>query len=150
MTTLLTLTGLLTCAILLTWLAHRVDVPFPIVLVIGGGLLGFAPGLPEIPFNPELILALVLPPILFGAAYQTSPGFQRQLRAISLLAIGLVIATTLAVGAVLKWLLPDIPWAVAFTFGAIISPPDAVAATAIFSRLRAPRLWSAQSKANRS
>jgi Na+/H+ antiporter len=141
MTTLFTLTGLLTCAILLTWLAHRIDVPFPIVLVIGGALLGFVPVLPEIPFDPELILALVLPPILFSAAYQTSlRDFRRQLRAISILAIGLVIATTLAVGAVLKWLLPDVPWAVAFTFGAIISPPDAVAATAIFARLRAPRI----------
>jgi CPA1 family monovalent cation:H+ antiporter len=140
MTTLYTLTGLLTCAILLTWVAHRVGVPFPIVLVLGGGLLGFVPGLPEIPFDPDLILVLMLPPVLFAAAYQTSlRDFKQQLRAISLLAIGLVIVTTLGVGAVLKWLLPDIPWAVAFTFGAIVSPPDAVAATSIFSRLRAPR-----------
>lgn len=128
-------------AVVVIWAAGRIGVPYPIALVIAGGLLGFVPGLPRIPFEPALMLQIVLPPILFAAAYKTSwRDFRRQLRSITLLAVGLVIATTLIVGLALRWLLPDIPWAVAFAFGAIISPPDAVAATAIFSRLRAPRI----------
>ncbi len=132
---------LLAVAVLLTWWARRIGIPYPIVLVVGGALLGFIPGLPTIPFDPTLILALVLPPILYGAAYNISMReFKQQIRAITLLAVGLVIATTLVVGAVLKWLIPDIPWAIAFAFGAIVSPPDAVAATAIFSRARISRM----------
>jgi len=83
---------------------------------------------------------LVLPPILYQAALLTSwRDFKANLRQIGLLAIGLVIVTTLAVGATLKFLIPDIPWAAAFAFGAIVSPPDAVAATAIISKLHMPR-----------
>jgi CPA1 family monovalent cation:H+ antiporter len=109
-------------------------------LVIGGGALGFVPGLPEIPFEPELILFLVLPPILYQAALLTSwRDFKANAGTIGLLAIGLVAVTTLAVGAALKLMIPEIPWAVAFVFGAIVSPPDAVAATAILSRLNIPR-----------
>src|SRR5216684_1235395 len=86
------------------------------------------------------LLVLVLPPILYQAALLTSwRDFKANLRTISLLAIGLVLATTLVVGAALKALIPEIPWAAAFVFGAIVSPPDAVAATAILSRLNMPR-----------
>jgi len=110
------------------------------VLVIGGGVLGFIPKLPQLEFDPELILVLVLPPILYQAALLTSwRDFKVNIRPIGLLAIGLVIATTLAVGAAFKLLVPDCPWAVAFVLGAIVSPPDAVAATAILSRLNIPR-----------
>ena len=128
------------CAIALCWAARRFDFPYPIALVIGGGVLGFVPLVPQLPVDPEIILVLVLPPILYQAASLTSwRDFALSLRAIGLLAIGLVAVTTLAVGAALKFLLPDIPWAVAFAFGAIVSPPDAVAATAILSRLNIPR-----------
>lgn len=131
---------LLMCAAVLGWLARRLRFPYPIALVIGGGALGFVPNLPELPFDPQLILVLVLPPILYQAALLTSwRDFRANLRPIGLLAIGLVIATTLAVGATLKWLVPEIPWAAAFVLGAIVSPPDAVAATAILSRLSVPR-----------
>jgi CPA1 family monovalent cation:H+ antiporter len=93
-----------------------------------------------LPFDPELILVLVLPPTLYQAAALTSwRDFAVSIRTIGLLAIGLVVVTTLAVGAALKLLIPDIPWAAAFVFGAIVSPPDAVAATAILSRLNIPR-----------
>jgi len=82
----------------------------------------------------------VLPPILYQAALLTSwRDFKANLRPIGMLAIGLVIVTTLAVGAMLKFLIPGMPWAAAFVFGAIVSPPDAVAATAILSRLNMPR-----------
>ncbi|HXM82549.1 MAG TPA: Na+/H+ antiporter [Burkholderiales bacterium] len=131
---------LLLCALALGWLSRRFAVPYPIALVVGGGLLGFIPRLPQLDLDPQLLLVLVLPPILYQAALLTSwRDFKADLRTISLLAIGLVLATTLVVGAALKALIPDIPWAAAFVFGAIVSPPDAVAATAILSRLNMPR-----------
>ena len=131
---------LLLCALALGWFSRRAKLPYPIALVLGGGLLGFVPGLPQLEFDPQFLLVLVLPPILYQAALLTSwRDFKANLRQISLLAIGLVIVTTLAVGAALKFLIPDIPWAAAFAFGAIVSPPDAVAATAIISKLHMPR-----------
>ena len=128
------------CAVALCWVARHFNFPYPIALVIGGGVLGFIPLVPQLPFDPELILILVLPPILYQAAALTSwRDFALGIRTIGLLAIGLVVVTTLAVGASLKLLIPDISWAAAFIFGAIVSPPDAVAATAILSRLNIPR-----------
>jgi monovalent cation/hydrogen antiporter len=131
---------LMFCAVAVGWIARRVRIPYPIALVIGGGLLGFLPEMPQLAFDPQFILVLVLPPVLYQAALLTSwRDFKANIRPISLLAIGLVIATTLAVGAALKFLIPDIPWAAAFAFGAIVSPPDAVAATAILQQLSIPR-----------
>jgi CPA1 family monovalent cation:H+ antiporter len=134
------LIGLVGAAIALAWLARHLGLPYPIALVVGGAAIGFVPGLPRLPFDPNLILVLVLPPILYQAALFTSwRDFRANLGSISLLAVGLVIATTVAVAAMLKWLVPELPWAVAFAFGAIVSPPDAVAATAIMSRMNVPR-----------
>ena len=131
---------LLLFAVALGWVARHFKFPYPIALVIGGLALGLIPRLPQIPFDPQLILVLVLPPILYQAALLTSwSDFKANIRPIGLLAIGLVIATTLAVGAALKLMVPEVPWAVAFVLGAIVSPPDAVAATAILSRLNIPR-----------
>lgn len=131
---------LMLCAVALGWVARHFNFPYPIALVIGGGALGFVPQLPELPFDPQFILVLVLPPILYQAALLTSwRDFKSNIRPIGSLAIGLVIATTLAVGGALKFLVPEIPWAAAFVLGAIVSPPDAVAATAILSRLSIPR-----------
>src|SRR5437773_5061727 len=131
---------LLLCAVALGWVSRRAGVPYPIALVIGGGALGFIPKLPQLDFDPQFLLVLVLPPILYQAALLTSwRDFKANLRPIGLLAIGLVLVTTLVVGATLKFLIPDIPWAAALVFGAIVSPPDAVAATAILSRLSMPR-----------
>ncbi len=128
------------CALALCWVARHYHFPYPIALVVGGGMLGFVPLASSLPFDPELILFLVLPPILYQAAVLTSwRDFALQIRTIGLLAVGLVIATTLAVGGALKLLLPEIPWSAAFVFGAIVSPPDAVAATAILSRMNIPR-----------
>src|SRR5215467_9486193 len=131
---------LMLCAVALGWVARHFKFPYPIALVIGGGLLGFVPRLPQPQFDPQFTLVLVLPPILYQAALLTSwREFKANIRPIGLLAIGLVLATTLAVGATLKLLIPDLPWAAAFVLGAIVSPPDAVAATAILSRLHVPR-----------
>jgi CPA1 family monovalent cation:H+ antiporter len=131
---------LLLCAVALGWMSRRAGLPYPIALVLGGAALGFIPKLPELKFDPQFLLVLVLPPILYQAALLTSwRDFKANLRPVLLLAIGLVIVTTLVVGATLKFLIPDIPWAVAFAFGAIVSPPDAVAATAILSKLNMPR-----------
>ena len=131
---------LLVCAVALGWVSRRAGLPYPIALVLGGGALGFIPKSPQLEFDPQVLLVLVLPPILYQAALLTSwRDFKANLRTIGLLAIGLVIVTTLAVGAALKFLIPDIPWAVAFAFGAIVSPPDAVAATAILSKMNMPR-----------
>ena len=131
---------LLLCSVALGWIARRMDVPYPIALVIGGGALGFVPELPQLAFDPQFLLVLVLPPILYQAALLTSwRDFKANLRPISLLAIGLVIVTTLAIGVAVKLLIPDVPWAAAFVLGAIVSPPDAVAATSILSKLTIPR-----------
>ncbi len=131
---------LLLCSVALGWVARRLNFPYPIALVFGGAALGFLPELPQFPFDPQFILVLVLPPILYQAALLTSwRDFRASVRPIGLLAVGLMIATTLAVGAALKFVVPDIPWAAAFVLGAIVSPPDAVAATAILSRLNVPR-----------
>ncbi|MBK9441423.1 MAG: Na+/H+ antiporter [Comamonadaceae bacterium] len=131
---------LLFCAAALGWVAHRFQFPYPIALVAGGAMLGLIPGLPQFPFDPQFILVLILPPVLYQAALMTSwSDFKAHVRPIGLLSIGLVIATTLAVGAALKLLVPEVPWAAAFVLGAIVSPPDAVAATAILSKLNIPR-----------
>ncbi len=131
---------LLLCSVGLGWIARRAHMPYPIALVIGGGAVGFVPGLPALEFDPQLLLVIVLPPILYQAALLTSwRDFKANLRPIGMLAIGLVIVTTLAVGATLKFLVPELPWAAAFAFGAIVSPPDAVAATAVLSSMNMPR-----------
>src|SRR5262245_11991231 len=90
--------------------------------------------------EPDLVLLLFLPPLLYGDAWATSwRDFRANLRPILLLAVGLVFATTLAVGVVAHAALPGLPWAVAFTLGAILSPTDAVASVAIAERLGLPQ-----------
>ena len=121
-------------------LSRRVGIPYPILMTIGGLLLGLVPGLPRVELPPDIVFLLFLPPILFSAAFFTSP---RELRAnarqIVLLAVGLVLATTVVVGLVVHALVPGLGWAPAFALGAIVSPPDAVAATSIAQRLGLPR-----------
>jgi len=124
---------------LLTVVAGRIGVPYPILMTVGGLLLGLVPNVPRIELAPDLVFLLILPPLLFGAAFFTSPReLWRNARPIGLLAIGLVLVTTLAVGAIVHSLVPGMGWAAAFALGAIVSPPDAVAATAIAQRLGLP------------
>src|SRR5215510_777739 len=128
------------CAIAAGWLANRTRIPYPVVLVLAGVGFGLAFDWGELDLEPSLMLAIVLPAILYPAALETSGrDFLAMRRPIFLLATGLVATTTLAVGLAFKWLVPDVPWAVAFALGAVVSPPDAVAATAVLRRFRLPR-----------
>src|SRR5215211_5712514 len=132
--------GLLLAVAALVTLARRFEVPYPILLVIGGLALGFVPGLPHVELAPELVFLLFLPPLLFAAAWSTSfRDFRANARPISLLAVGLVLTTTGAMALVAHAMIPELGWAAAFALGAIVSPTDAVAATAIAQRLGVPR-----------
>jgi Na+/H+ antiporter len=131
--------GLLLAVAVLAMLARKLHIPYPILFVIGGLLIGWIPGLPKVTLNPELVFLFFLPPLLFPAALFTSwRDFRLNLRPISLLAIGLVLFTTVAVAYLAHYFM-DLPLAVGFVLGAIISPPDAIAATAIAERLKIPR-----------
>src|SRR5947207_772015 len=124
---------------LLALVARKIDVPYPILLTIGGGVLALVPGLPAIHLEPELVFNLFLPPLLYPAAVYTSwRDFRANLRSILPLAIFLVLLT-MTVTAYLFHALTGLPLAVGFVFGALISPPDAVAALAVTQNLRVPR-----------
>jgi monovalent cation/hydrogen antiporter len=123
----------------LSVLAGAVGVPYPILLVLGGLALGFVPGLPDIELPPEIVLVLFLPPLLYHAAFFSSPrDLRANMRPISFLAIGLVLTTMVAV-ATIGHLAGGLPWAAAFALGAIVSPTDPLAATAIARRTGVPR-----------
>ncbi|HTU83647.1 MAG TPA: Na+/H+ antiporter [Candidatus Acidoferrales bacterium] len=125
---------------ILTVLAKRARIPYPIAFVFGGVALAFSRHLPHPHFDPEIVLLLVLPPLLYSAAWSTDwVQLKRSWRMVSLLAVGLVIFTTVVVAAFLHAAMPGFSWALAFTLGAIVSPPDAVAAEAVFERLAIPR-----------
>jgi len=124
----------------LTALARRLPIPSPILQVAAGAALALLPGVTVPTLDPDLVFFVFLPPILWAAAYFTNfREFRANIRPIGLLSVGLVIATTAAIAATAHALIPGMPWAVAVALGAIISPPDAVAATAIVSRLPVPR-----------
>jgi monovalent cation/hydrogen antiporter len=114
--------------------------PYPILLVLGGLVLGFVPGVPRAELPPDLVLVLFLPPLLYQAAFFSSPrDLRANARAITLLAVGLVLVTMSAVAVVAHTLVGGLPWAAAFALGAIVSPTDPLAATAIARRLGVPR-----------
>jgi len=132
--------GLLLVVVVLATLAQRIRVPYPILLVVGGLILALLPQAHPVELNPDIVLLLFLPPLLYADAWTTSwRDFRRYKRAIGLLAVGLVFATVLVVAFVAKALLPGMPWGVAFALGAVISPTDAVAATAIARTVGLPR-----------
>jgi monovalent cation/hydrogen antiporter len=134
------LLALMVAVAALSIVARAVNLPYPILLVLGGLVMGFIPGLPDIELPPEFVLVLFLPPLLYYAAFFSSPREMRaDLRAISLLAIGLVLATTAAVAVVAHALIGGLPWAAAFALGAIVSPTDPLAATSIARRLGVSR-----------
>src|SRR4051794_22348653 len=116
------------------------EVPYPILFVLGGLTLGFVPGVPNVELNPDLVLVIVLPPLLYSAAFFSSlRDLRANVRQISLLSIGLVLATTFAIAAVAHAWIDDLSWEAAIVLGAIVSPTDAIAATSIGQRLNAPR-----------
>jgi Na+/H+ antiporter len=134
------LLGLTGFCLLLALVARRLDLPFAVALVIGGMGIAFIPGLPQLEFEPELALALFLPPLLQLSAYRTDwPAFRSKLRPILFLAVGAVLFTAAVVALVAKWLVPELPWGAAIALGAIVAPPDAVAAAAVLKTLKPPK-----------
>lgn len=124
----------------LTAFGRRLPVPPPVLQVVAGLLVGLVPTVSVPELEPDVVFFVFLPPVLWAAAFFTSlREFKANLRPISLLAVGLVLATSGVVAVVAHELLPGMPWSVAIALGAIVSPPDAVAATAIVSRLPVPR-----------
>ena len=131
---------LLVSVAVLTALARVLGLPYPILLVIGGSLVGFAPGVPDVQLDPDLVLLIFLPPLLFNAAYFSSVrDLRADARSITLTAVGLVLLTTCAVAVAAHAAIDGLPWAAAFALGAIVSPTDPLAATAIARRLGVPR-----------
>lgn len=121
-------------------LARKIQTPYPIVLVIAGTLLGFVPHIPKITLNPDVIFFVILPPLLYAAAWVTSwRDFSFNLVSILLLAFGLVGFTVFGVSAGAHWLIPGFDWRIGFVLGAIVAPTDAIAATAIANRLGLPK-----------
>lgn len=131
--------GLLLGAVVLSALARRIKVPYPIFLALGGALLAFVPSGPSWTLEPDLALALFVAPVLLDAAYDTS---LRDLRnnwlPVATLVFVAVGVTTAAVASLAHWLRPDMPWAAAIALGAIVAPPDAAAATAILRQVNLP------------
>jgi monovalent cation/hydrogen antiporter len=124
----------------LSVLARVVGVPYPILLVLGGLVLGFVPGMPPVELPPELVLVVFLPPLLYWAGFFSSPrDLRAEARPISLAAVGLVLATMVAVAAAAHAVVDGMSWPAAFALGAIVSPTDPLAATAIGRRLGVPR-----------
>ena len=131
---------LLVTVAVLTAIARVLRLPYPILLVIGGSLVGFAPGVPDVQLEPDLVLLIFLPPLLFNAAYFSSVrDLRTYARAITLTSIGLVLLTMCSVALVAHATIDGLPWAAAFALGAIVSPTDPLAAVAITRRLGVPR-----------
>ena len=134
------LVGLLVAIIVLSTVARLVGVPYPIVLVVGGLILGFVPGMPEIELDPDLVLLIFLPPLLYSAAFFADlRALRNDARPILISSIGLVLFTMCAVAFVAHELIDGMPWAAAFALGAVVSPTDPLAATQIMRRPAPPR-----------
>lgn len=135
--------AMLFAIIALHYVAHRLGLPPAVALLGGGSLLAFLPGLPVISLDPALVLVIFLPPLLLdGAWFIPLRPLKRHLIGIMALAIGAVLFTTLVIAIVVHTLLPSLPWAACTALGAIVSPPDAVAARAVLQRVRLPERLS--------
>lgn len=121
-------------------LARKLNTPYPIVMVVGGLLLSFAPRIPHIALNPDLVFLVILPPLLYSAAWVTSwREFSYNFVSIFLLAFGLVTFTIIGVAQAGQWLLPGFDWRVGLVLGAIVAPTDAIAASSIANRVGLPK-----------
>jgi CPA1 family monovalent cation:H+ antiporter len=131
---------MLAAIVVVAAVAKRFSLPYPIAFVVGGSVLAFAPNLPMLHVDPQWIFLIFLPPLLYAGGWFTDwNAFKDNGRSIGLLAVGLVVFTTAMVGVAAHALLPQLGWAAAFVLGAIVSPPDAVAAGAVFERFSVPR-----------
>ncbi|NTU83598.1 MAG: Na+/H+ antiporter [Chloroflexales bacterium] len=128
--------GLVAAVVGLAILARRLAVPYPVLLVLGGLVLSCVPGLPRVTLDPELVVLLFLPPAIYAQARTTAlRDLWRDRGPLALLAVGLVLVTTLTVAVVAHALMPGLPWASAVLLGAIVAPTDTVAASAVLCRL---------------
>jgi len=124
----------------LAQITDKIRIPYPILLVLAGIGIGLIPELPVITLDPDVVFLIFLPPVLYAAAWTTSwPDFKESIRPISLLAVGCVLFTTVIVAAVAHYYIPQFGWIESFVLGAIVSPPDAVAATAATKGLKIPK-----------
>jgi CPA1 family monovalent cation:H+ antiporter len=141
METLTAVLAILVAIAILFEVARRIGVPYPTLFVLGGLGLAFVPGLPRVALEPDLVLVVFLPPLLFGAAVRTpTRDLRTNVAPLLRLSIGLVIFTAVLVAVVAQTVIPSLGWAAAFTLGAIVAPTDALAATSVFRRLGAPRI----------
>ena len=135
----LVLLAVLVAVALFLIVAYHSRIPYPILLVVGSAGIGFLPGIPDVQLNPDIVLVIVLPPLLYAAAFFSSlRDLRDNLRPIGMLSIGAVIATMVAVAVVAHAVVEGMSWEAAFVLGAVVSPTDAVAATTIASRVGAP------------
>ena len=136
----LTLVGIVATVIVVAGICSKLDLPSTLILIVVGVIGSYLPFVPDVALEPEVVLFGLLPPLLYAAAIQTSlVDFNANRRPILLLSVGLVAFTTAGVGVLVHWLLPDIGWPASFAIGAVVAPPDAVAATAIGRRIGLPR-----------
>lgn len=134
------LVALVAATVALALMARVAEVPPAVALVLGGMGVALVPGVPAIDLDPHLALALFLPPLLQASAYRTDwMAFRLALRPILLLALGAVLFTAGSIAVAVKLLVPGLPWAAAIALGAIVAPPDAVAATSVLKTMRLPR-----------
>src|SRR3954468_5310438 len=132
--------SLLVAVALLSAVATRIGVPYPILLVLGGLALGFVPGVPDVRLQPDLVLVVFLPPLIYsGAFFANLRELRADMRTITLLSTLLVVVTAAAVAVTAHALVAGLPWPVCFALGAIVAPTDPVAATAIARRFDIPR-----------
>ncbi len=136
----LLLVALAVSVLVVTAVAERIDVPAPLVLIVAGVAASYVPGVPHIELEAEVVLLGLLPPLLYATAIQTSlVDFNANRRSILLLSVGLVVFTTAGIALLVHALIPDLGWGAAFAIGAVVAPPDAVAATAVGRRIGLPR-----------
>ncbi|MCG2615132.1 Na+/H+ antiporter [Terrimonas sp. NA20] len=127
---------ILAILIILTAIANKRNLPHPVLLVVTGLIIGIVPQLPDLALNPEVVFVIILPPLLYDAAFKTSwHEFKTSIRPIAALAITLVFFTTVTVAITAHYFIPGFTWPLAFVLGAIVSPPDAVAASGIIKGL---------------
>lgn len=136
----LQLLGILLAVAVFLLTAYRTALPYPIILVVGGALLALVPGIPDVELDPDLVLVIALPPLLYSAAFFSSLSDLREnVRPIALLAVGSVLVTVVGVAVVAHTVIDGLSWEAAFVLGAVLSPTDPVAATAIAGKVGAPR-----------
>jgi Na+/H+ antiporter len=136
----LLIAGVLVAVAGLSALARVLSIPYPILLVIGGAAFGFVPGVQDVHLDPDVVLVVFLPPLLYGAAFFANLGDMRaNLRGLTLVSVGLVLITMTLVALTVHALVPGIPWSASFVLGAVVSPTDPLAGALIMRRLGVPR-----------